>query len=119
MDGIKKFLYGTLIGIVNIMLGAGGGMLTVPFYKKLGLSQKQAQINAVATMLPISIVSAYIYLQNGDVKIDDTYVYLLPGLIGSIAGTFFIKIRFIFTNRIRSNGSTFIFVFFDFLRCRI
>ena len=91
MGGIKKFLYGTLIGIVNIMLGAGGGMLTVPFYKKLGLSQKQAQINAVATMLPISIVSAYVYLQNGDVKIDDTYVYLLPGLIGSIAGTFFIK----------------------------
>lgn len=91
MGGIKKFLYGTLIGIVNIMLGAGGGMLTVPFYKNLGLSQKQAQINAVATMLPISIVSAYIYLQNGDVKIDDTYIYLLPGLIGSIAGTFFIK----------------------------
>ena len=91
MGGIKKFLYGTLIGIVNIMLGAGGGMLTVPFYKKLGLSQKQAQINAVATMLPISIVSAYIYLQNCDVKIGDTFVYLLPGLIGSIAGTFFIK----------------------------
>lgn len=91
MGGIKKILYGTLIGVVNIMLGAGGGMLTVPFYKKIGLSQKQAQINAVATMLPISMVSAYIYLQNGDVKISDTYVYLIPGLVGSIAGTFFIK----------------------------
>ena len=91
MNGIKKFLYGTLIGVVNIMLGAGGGMLTVPFYKKTGLSQKEAQINAVATMLPISIISAYIYIQNGDVKISDAYVYLIPGIIGSIAGTFFIK----------------------------
>ena len=91
MDRIKNFLYGTLIGVVNIMLGAGGGMLTVPFYKKTGLSQKEAQINAVATMLPISIISAYIYIQNGDVKISDAYVYLIPGLIGSIAGTFFIK----------------------------
>ena len=91
MSNIKKFLYGTLIGVVNIMLGAGGGMLTVPFYKKIGLSQKQAQINAVATILPVSIVSAYIYIQNGDVKISDAYVYLIPGLIGSIAGTFLIN----------------------------
>lgn len=91
MSSIKKFLYGLLIGVVNIMLGAGGGMLTVPFYKKIGLSQKQAQINAVATILPITIVSAFIYLKNGDVKISDSYVYLLPGLIGSIAGTFVIK----------------------------
>ena len=91
MSSIKKFLYGLLIGVVNIMLGAGGGMLTVPFYKKIGLSQKQAQINAVATILPITIVSAFIYLKNGDVKISDSYIYLLPGLIGSIAGTFVIK----------------------------
>lgn len=91
MNGVKKFIYGGLIGVVNIMLGAGGGMLTVPFYKKLGLSQKEAQINAVATILPVSIVSAYIYIQNGDVKISDAYLYLIPGLIGSIAGTFFIK----------------------------
>ena len=69
MSNIKKFLYGTLIGVVNILLGAGGGMLTVPFYKKIGLSQKQAQMNAVATMLPISIISAYIYIQNGTFNI--------------------------------------------------
>lgn len=91
MSGIKKFLYGTLIGVVNILLGAGGGMLTVPLYKKMGMSQKQSQINAVATILPISIISAYIYIHNGDVKISDAYVYLIPGLVGSIAGTFFIK----------------------------
>ncbi len=91
MSCIKKFLYGTLIGVVNILLGAGGGMLTVPFYKKLGLSQKQAQINAVATILPISMVSAFIYLYNGNVKISDAYVYLIPGLIGSVVGTFVIK----------------------------
>ena len=66
MSSIKKFLYGLLIGVVNIMLGAGGGMLTVPFYKKIGLSQKQAQINAVATILPISVISAFIYLYNGE-----------------------------------------------------
>ena len=91
MSGIKNFFCGALIGGVNILLGAGGGMLTVPLYKKNGMTQKQAQINAVATILPISIISAFIYIYNGEVKISDAYIYLVPGLIGSILGTFFIK----------------------------
>lgn len=91
MSGIKNFFCGALIGGVNILLGAGGGMLTVPLYKKNGMTQKQAQINAVTTILPISIISAFIYIYNGEVKISDAYIYLIPGLIGSILGTFFIK----------------------------
>lgn len=91
MNNIKKFCSGFLIGIINIILGAGGGMLTVPLYKKLNMNQKQAQINAVATILPITIVSAVIYLINGDVKLSDAYIYLIPGLFGSVLGTFFIK----------------------------
>ena len=47
MSLIKKVLAGMLIGTVNIILGAGGGMLTVPLYKRLGMEQKSAQINAV------------------------------------------------------------------------
>jgi uncharacterized membrane protein YfcA len=91
MNIITKFISGFLIGTVNILLGAGGGMLTVPLYRRMDMSQKQAQINAVATILPITIVSAIIYLRNGDVKLTDTYIYLIPGLIGSIMGTFLIK----------------------------
>ena len=91
MSIIKNFISGFLIGTVNILLGAGGGMLTVPLYRRMDMSQKQAQINAVATILPITIVSAIIYLKNGDVKIADAYIYLIPGLVGSIIGTFLIK----------------------------
>lgn len=91
MSGIKKFLAGLCIGAVNVTLGAGGGMLTVPLYKKMGMSQKQSQINAVATILPITIISAVIYLINGSVAVSDTYIYLIPGLAGSILGTFVIK----------------------------
>lgn len=91
MSGVKKFLAGLCIGAVNVTLGAGGGMLTVPLYKKMGMSQKQAQINAVATILPITVISAVIYLLNGSVAISDTYIYLIPGLAGSALGTFVIK----------------------------
>ena len=91
MNIVKNFFSGFLIGIINILLGAGGGMLTVPLYKKMNMSPTQAQINAVATILPITIVSAVIYLINGDVKLSNSYIYLIPGLIGSITGTFVIK----------------------------
>ena len=91
MTIIKKFIAGFFIGTINILLGAGGGMLTVPLYKKMNMSQKEAQINAVATILPITVASAVIYIINGDVKLSDSYIYLLPGLVGSILGTFVIK----------------------------
>ena len=91
MTTVKKFFSGFVIGTINILLGAGGGMLTVPLYKKVGMEQKEAQINAVATILPITFISAVIYILNGSVNISDTYVYLLPGLAGSILGTFVIK----------------------------
>lgn len=91
MSTLKKFFSGLIIGVINVLLGAGGGMLTVPLYKKMGMEQKEAQINAVATILPITIISAIIYLINGNVKISDTYIYLVPGLIGSIIGTFVIR----------------------------
>ena len=91
MSFIKKMFAGILIGTVNIILGAGGGMLTVPLYKKMGMEQKQAQINAVGTILPITIISSIIYLINGNVNFSDAYIYLLPGLVGSVVGTFLIK----------------------------
>lgn len=91
MTTVKKFFSGIMIGIVNVVLGAGGGMLTVPLYKKIGMNQKDAQINAVATILPITIISAFIYLLNGNVKFSDTYIYIVPGLLGSVLGTFVIR----------------------------
>ncbi|MBR5202017.1 MAG: sulfite exporter TauE/SafE family protein [Clostridia bacterium] len=91
MNLIKKLLAGMLIGSVNIILGAGGGMLTVPLYKKMGMEQKNAQINTVATILPITFISSIIYLINGNVNFSNAYIYLIPGLLGSIIGTFAIK----------------------------
>lgn len=91
MNKIKKLLFGFLVGTVNVMLGAGGGIITVPYYKKIGFSQKEAQINAVATILPITIISSIIYLFNGNVNFSNALIYVIPGLLGSVAGTLLIK----------------------------
>lgn len=82
---------GLAIGAVNGLLGAGGGMIAVPLLKKLELEQKSAHANAVAIILPISILSAVLYLIKGYVNIADALPYIPAGIIGAIIGTYFLK----------------------------
>ncbi len=84
---VKNFLFGSLIGIINGLFGAGGGMLAVPFLRKNGLNQKSAHENAVAVILPITVISAVVYCLKGFVKLSDAYIYIPTGLIGAYLGT--------------------------------
>lgn len=91
----KKYLYasfaGVLIGIVNGMLGAGGGLLTVPVLKKCGLAQRDAHANAVAVILPITVVSAILYMYKGYVNFGDAFIYVPTGMLGALIGTWLLK----------------------------
>lgn len=91
----KKSLFtaasGLAIGAVNGLLGAGGGMLAVPFLKKLGFEQKQAHANAIAVILPITVLSAALYIYKGYVGISDALIYMPTGIIGSVIGTVLLK----------------------------
>lgn len=82
---------GFLIGVVNGLLGAGGGMLAVPLLKKLGFSQKQAHANAVAIILPITVGSAALYLARDYVNLSAAWPYVPTGLLGAIIGTYLLK----------------------------
>lgn len=82
---------GLAVGIVNGLLGAGGGMIAVPLLKKLGLSQKQAHANAVAVILPITVLSAVLYLIKGYVSLADSFVFIPGGLVGALIGTYCLK----------------------------
>ena len=84
-------LFGLLIGAVNGLFGAGGGMIAVPLLKKTGLTQKEAHANAIAVILPITIVSAVIYILKDTVKISDALIYLPTGVIGAVLGTVCLK----------------------------
>jgi len=79
-------LGGILIGIMNGLLGAGGGMLAVPLLKKFGLQQTQAHATAVAIIFPLSILSSIAYLYLRRFELADAAVYLLPGAAGALAG---------------------------------
>lgn len=87
----KNSLYGIAVGVVNGLFGAGGGMLAVPILKKIGFTQKEAHANAIAVIVPVTVVSATMYLLRGNVEIKDALVYVPTGVIGALLGTFCLK----------------------------
>lgn len=95
LKNIKKQLktasLGVTVGLVNGVFGAGGGMIAVPLLKKSGLDQKQAHANAVAVILPITVISAIMYLAKSSVALNDSFAFIPTGLIGSVVATFLLK----------------------------
>ena len=96
MKALKKgnlmtALSGLSIGFVNGLLGAGGGIIAVPILKRLGLERKEAHANAVAVILPITLLSAVLYLLKGYVSLADSFVFIPGGLVGSLMGTYCLK----------------------------
>ena len=88
MKKITQNIIGICIGLINILIGACGGIVAVEALKKSGSDQTQAHSTAIAVILPITIISASIYLYKGNVDLSQSYLYLLPGLIGSAIGAF-------------------------------
>lgn len=82
---------GLLIGLINGLLGAGGGIVAVPLLEKLGFPKKEAHANAVAVILPITVLSAALYLLKDYVNLSNSLVFLPTGLIGAITGTYCLK----------------------------
>lgn len=82
---------GFFIGAVNGFFGAGGGVLAVPLLKKAGLSEKEAHAGAIGIILPITLLSAALYLLKGFVAVGDVLPFLPGGIIGSVLGAAFLK----------------------------
>ena len=84
---IRYGISGAAAGIVNGLFGAGGGMVLVPLLIKLGkIPDKQAFSSALSIILPISIVSIFVYWIRGTLPIEASLPYLIGGLIGGIGG---------------------------------
>ncbi len=79
-------LGGALTGLVNGLLGAGGGMIAVPVLEKSGADTKQAHSGSIAVMLPLSLLSAGVSLYRGRVALPDVLPYLPAGIVGAIGG---------------------------------
>lgn len=94
-------------GIVNGLLGAGGGVVIVfalaAYAKgKSEVSVKDNFATTVASVLPISLVSAASYASSLNADFSGSWRYLVPAVVGGVSGAFIID---------RINAKTIKFVF--------
>lgn len=80
-------LGGFFVGIVNSLLGAGGGMLAVPLLQKSNLTQTQAHASSIAVIFPLSLFSAILYITSGKVALTQALPYFPVAVIGAVAGS--------------------------------
>ncbi|MCL2376330.1 MAG: TSUP family transporter [Defluviitaleaceae bacterium] len=89
---MKKFFTGLLCGIFNGLLGAGGGVVAVLSLRKfLGVDAHKSHATAVAIILPLTIVSAVIYLGGINIDIATAAWVTAGGVIGGVIGAKLLK----------------------------
>lgn len=82
---------GLAAGLVNGLLGSGGGMIAVPMLERGGEEAGRAHATSVAVMLPLSAVSAMFYLKDGAVTVSDALPYIPGGLVGALLGVLLLR----------------------------
>lgn len=74
---------GFVAGILNGLLGAGGGTVIVPMLEKCGLPPQCAHATSIAVIVPLCVLSAIFYLKNGSFALRDLLYYIPAGLGGA------------------------------------
>ena len=91
---MKKYAFyiiGIFSGFINGFLGTGGGTVVVPCIEWLGTDTKKAHSTAIAIILPITIISAFFYLKQGNVDLKATITLAISGCVGAFFGAKFLK----------------------------
>ena len=96
---VKLILIGLISGFINGLLGSGGGIIIVLaltyFLKKDTVSKyKIAEVDipkvsfatAVMSILPMSIISAIFYYSKGNLSLESSGQFLIPGIFGGVFG---------------------------------
>ena len=89
---IKLIGIGLITGIINGLFGSGGGILVVPsLVFLLGVEDYKAHATAISIILPLSIISTFIYFKNNIIKFDIALIITLGGVLGSFIGAKILK----------------------------
>lgn len=112
-------MLGFLAGLLNGLLGAGGGIILVRGAERVLPREYQdgrdVFANALAVMLPLSAVSAISYVIRGSVHGLEFSRFILPAVIGGAGGGLLLSVidtrllRLIFSALVVWSGITMIF----------
>ncbi|MDR2933363.1 MAG: sulfite exporter TauE/SafE family protein [Oscillospiraceae bacterium] len=77
---------GLVTGFLNGFFGSGGGMIAVPMLRGMGLDEDEAHATSISLILPLAIMSGFLYLSADTFKVTQALPYLPGGLLGAILG---------------------------------
>lgn len=79
---------GFVSGIFNGLCGSGGGIILVPsltYFTKV--EKHNAHATAIAVILPLTVISSFIYLKSGIIDINTTITVTIGTIIGAFIGS--------------------------------
>lgn len=87
----KNFLVSSVIGVVtgfaNGLFGSGGGTIVVPAMERfLNIKEQKAHATAIAIILPLSILSTFIYIKGSSIDWKTVIYISIGGMIGGFIG---------------------------------
>ena len=86
-NSIKTISIGLITGFANGLFGSGGGTVVVPCMEKyLDVDEHKAHASAIAIILPLSVLSAAIYLFKSAIPWKETVLVSIGGIIGGFIG---------------------------------
>ena len=81
---LKSAALGLAAGVVNGLLGSGGGTILVPFMQKsLKVEQHKSHATTVAVVMPLCLVSAFFYMGNKAVVLAVSAGGIVGGILGA------------------------------------
>ena len=89
---VKKIIIGLIAGIISGFFASGGGLILVPaFLYFFGLDEKKARGTSILAILPMVIVSGWIYYQHATVDWNRGIKCAIGGMIGGLVGAKLLK----------------------------
>ena len=89
---LKSSILGIFTGIINGLFGSGGGMiLVVGLEKILKIDAHKAHASSIAIILPISLVSVFVYMRYLNIDYIPVILISTGGMIGGFIGAKFLN----------------------------
>lgn len=83
----KIIMIGLISGIVNGLFGSGGGTIIVPSLCFLvGLEEHKSHATAISIILPLSLLSTYIYFRHSVINLNVSFYVAIGSIIGGFIG---------------------------------
>ena len=99
--GRRAALCGLAAGAVNGLFGAGGGIVLLPLLARCDLREKECFATALGILLPLSVLSAVLWLVREPVALTAALPYLLGGVLGGFfAGKWMKKLPAVWLRRV-------------------